>query len=125
MQSLEQQVFVDEDVVFAQRDDERRQTARRHEHGTVTELLLHAVDHAVDHGRGAVHDAAAHAVHGILADHLSGRVETDARQLRRVFNVVSVSAIFFVPPVTNLPQTSETVFPDAPELTCRRQKHMM
>ena len=56
---------------------------RGHHRGPAAQLLLHPVQHAVQHGGGAVHDAAAHAVHRVLADHPARPVQADAGQLGR------------------------------------------
>ena len=54
-----------------------------HHSGEAAQLLLHPVQHPVQHGGGAVHDAAAHTVHSVFADDLFGLVQTDTGQVER------------------------------------------
>ena len=47
------------------------------------QYLLYPVQHPVQHGGGAVHNAAAHTVYCVLADDLLGPVQPDSRKLGR------------------------------------------
>lgn len=64
IQSIQQQVFVDEDLPLTVRLDHLGVPAGHHDRRHGFGLGLHALDHAVDHGGVAVEDAGAHGVDG-------------------------------------------------------------
>src|SRR5699024_10570470 len=80
-QTLEQQGVVDDDVVAAQGHDKTGEAAGGDDRGLLPQFRLHAVDDSVDHGGGSVHNAGAHAVDGVCADHLSRGLQADLGEL--------------------------------------------
>ena len=83
VQPMQEQVTLKRDLVPAERYDVRRNAARCDYGGRMAQLLLHAVEHAVEHCRGAVHYAASHGVHSIAGDYVARLVKVDAGKLRR------------------------------------------
>ena len=65
------------------RDDDAAEAAGRDDGGRLAELILHALDHTVEHGGRTVDAAGAHGLDGVGTDALFRCVERDVRQLRR------------------------------------------
>ena len=80
-QPLEQQLFIDQDLPLAVRDDDLREAARRDDRAGSPDFLLDAFDYAIDAGGCAVDDSALHTVNRVGADHTPGRIETDLWKL--------------------------------------------
>ena len=85
VQSLHQQIFVVHHVVAAVSGDHRCVWAGGHDRGLrPAQRLTDTVDDPIQHGGGAVDDAASHTVLGVFADELPGVLQRDIGQLRRM-----------------------------------------
>ena len=81
-QPLDQQILIINHLGTAQGEDKLSNATCEYDGGFDSQLCLHPCNHAVQHTGSAQHDAAAHAVNGVLANDTLRNIQADGRKLR-------------------------------------------